>query len=135
SFRKRLELHIQVSLKDLIFSERVEGKCVPRAPRPKVAIDLLAVAVGEIENNRIAQGKSAPDREAFHIDAAVEEVGIDQVWIDRELFDMLVKGFKLPVVLLFDSADPETDLIGVTLVSLVRMAGGSGPVIGLEVRR
>src|SRR5436190_23324685 len=48
---------------------------------------------------------------------------------------MLVESFKLPVVLLFDFADPEADLIGVTLVAFVRMAGGGGPVIGLEVRR
>src|SRR5437773_4038225 len=110
-YSRALELHTQIRLKDLIRSERVEATRLSRTSRAKIAIDLFAVAIGEVENNRIAQGKSPSDREAFHVDAAVEEVGINQVLINRELFDMLVESFKLPVVLLFDLADPETDLI------------------------
>ena len=42
--------------------------------------------------------RSQSDRDAFHIDAAIEEIGVDQVRIERELLDVLPEDVDLPVV-------------------------------------
>src|ERR1700731_3492577 len=46
-----LELHVQVGLKDLIFSERVNCKGIAHAARSEIVIDLRAVGVSEVEND------------------------------------------------------------------------------------
>src|ERR1043166_7835804 len=132
---ERLELHIQVRLKDLIFSQWVKGKRVARAARSEIAIDLSAVTVGEVEDNRVADRITAPHREALQVDAAVVKVRINQVRIDRELLDVLVEGLQLPVVLRLNFPNAKTDLIRVALISFVRVPGGGGTLVALEVRR
>ena len=98
-------------------------------------VDLPAVAVGKIERDGVADGVAGADGHAFQVDAAVVKIGIDQVRIDRELLDVLPERFQRPIVLLFDFPNPDADLIGVTLVALVRMPGPDRAIVAVEVHR
>src|SRR5205807_7852138 len=57
----------------------------------------------------------------------------DQVRVDRELLDVLPEYFQRHVVLLLNFANAEADLISVTLVAFIRMSGGSGTVVAVEI--
>src|SRR5205814_1254511 len=125
--------HLQERLKDLIFSERIDAKGVPDPAGPEIVVDLLSVAIGEVEDHGVAYRVSGANREPFHVHPAVVEIGINQVRIDGELLDVLVKRLDRPVVFLLNFADAETNLVGVTLVALVRVTGRGGAIVAFQV--
>ena len=104
-----LEFEVQIRLKNLVFAQRIEGD-VPDAARAEGVIGLLAIGVGEVEGHRIAQRVAGLDGDTFHVHAAVEDVGIDQVWIERELLGMLPEDVDLPVQITTESEDDSADI-------------------------
>jgi len=71
---------------------------------------------------------------AMHVQAAVENVIIDQVRIERVLVAVLIPDVDLcQSCFTFKLAEAGADLIGVTLVPFTRMAGGGGPIVGFEI--
>src|SRR5436190_18986111 len=124
-----LKLHVQVGLKDLIFIERVDAD-IAGATGPERLVGAAAVAVAKVEDDRVADGISGLDHHAFHVHAAIEEVGINQVWVERILLGVLPESLELPVVFGFQLPDSRAELPGVALVLCLRMSGLAGGIVG-----
>jgi hypothetical protein len=71
--------------------------------------------------------------DAFNVDPTVEEVGINQVRIERVLFGVLPESLELPIVLGLELPDAGTDLISVPLVLRFGMSSRNGTVVSVEV--
>ena len=105
----------------------------PTPPVPRLWSICHAVGVGQVSYNRIAQGVSNLNGWSFHIHAAVKDIGIHQVRIERVLLGMLPESGDTPIVLGFDFANANTDLISKCLVVLVRMPSRGRAIISVEI--
>src|SRR5205814_1006675 len=115
-----------------IFVERVD-RDIGDATSAERFIRAAAVPVAEIEYNGVADRVAGLDNDAFDVHPAVEEIGIDEVGIERVLLGVLPERLELHVVFGFQLPHPSADLIGVTLVAGFRMTRGSRSIVCLEV--
>ena len=88
---------------------------------PERAVAPPAVAIGKVEGHGIAQSVTRLHRHTLHVDAAIPEIGVHQIRIERILLGVVPEDIDLPVVFRFQLSDADTDHIGVALVALVRM--------------
>ncbi len=112
--------------------KRVEAD-IAHASRSETIVSLPSIGVSEICGNGIAQRITERDGRSFHVHAAVENIGIDQIRIECVLLDVLPEGGELPVVLGFNFSDSHSDLVGERLVIVIRMARRGGTIVRIEV--
>ena len=84
----------------MILVERIDGYGVLSSPRAEGAVDTPGIRVGDVEEYCISQHVSRCHDDALLIELGVEQVCIDQVGIQRELFLVLPVTLDLPIVFL-----------------------------------
>ena len=76
-----LKSYIQISLKELVLIKRIDADVI-RAARTERIIDTPCVVIGEIERHCVAQGKAGPHNHTLHVQTSVEDIIVDQIWIE-----------------------------------------------------
>src|SRR5207237_9295600 len=102
-------LHVKVCLKDLIFIQRVNTD-IANSARPQRLIRPPSIAVAKVEYDRVAQSVAGLDNHSFDVHPAIEEVGVNKVWIERKWRCVLPEGLELPIMLGFGLPDARPTL-------------------------
>src|SRR4051812_18123811 len=125
----------QVKLENVIVPDGIEVRKIGvAAAGSQIVIDSVGVTVAERADDAVAETVSQGREHAFEIAAALEKVRIQQIYVQRVLFDVLPVGACFPGVLLrglaIDQsriANSNASLPGQPFVGLsVRQSGRSG---------
>ena len=93
-----LELHAHISLKDLVLIERINGN-VAIAASAKRTIDAPGVGVCQVQADGVGKHVSGFNCYPPLVNAAIVDIGINQVGVQSVLSGVLILGPDFPIVL------------------------------------
>src|SRR5215831_16244086 len=131
-----LEFDVQVSGEPIVLTRWINSGGLHRdSARAEIVIVPPTVGVGQPDVHRGAQIVCRLNCNAVKIQLTIENIIVDQVWIERELLGVLIPNVDLPIVLLLQLADTEPSLIRVALAALARLACGGSAVVPFKIGR
>src|SRR5215471_12997015 len=136
SLPNHLEIDVHLRHEQIVFLRWIgcDGNITGVSAGAEIVVIPPSVGVTQLEVHSGGKVVSQLSHDAVNILLGIENIVVDQVRIERELFGVLIPKVDLPIVFLLQLADTESSLIRVALAALARLTSGVGATATLKIR-
>src|SRR5215472_1307387 len=135
SLPNHLEIDVHLRHEQIVFLRWIgcDGNITGISAGAEVVVIPPSVGIAQLQVHSGGEVVCQLNDNPVNILLRVENIIVDQVWIERELLCVLIPKIDLPIVFLLQLTDTEPSLIRVALAAVARLACGVGAIVGFKI--